>query len=130
MAVSLSRRAGTEKGGKPAADVPSAELLVACCQVRLRVQFRVEEVVRGSRMPFYEWIWTDEAIEHLREHDVSPEDFEDVVSRPIGTGKSRSSGLPAAFGYTTDGRYIIAIYKMVDETTVLPVTAYEVEEPR
>ena len=80
-------------------------------------------------MPFYEWIWTEEAIEHLQEHDVSPEDFEDVVCRPIGTGKSRSSGLPAAFGYTTDGRYIIAVYKMVDEMTVLPVTAYEVEEP-
>ena len=76
-----------------------------------------------------EFIWTDEAIEHLDEHNISPEDFEDVVCRPIGVGKSRSSGLPVAFGYTEDGRYFIAVYKMLDETTVFPVTAYEVKKP-
>lgn len=80
-------------------------------------------------MPSCEFIWTDEAIEHLDEHNISPEDFEDVVCRPIGVGKSRSSGLPVAFGYTEDGRYFIAVYKMLDKTTVLPVTAYEVNEP-
>jgi hypothetical protein len=80
-------------------------------------------------MPFYEFIWTDHAIEHLVEHDISTEDFESVVCRPFSTGKSRSSNLPAAFGYASDGRYIIAIYRMLDDSTVLPVTAYEVNEP-
>ena len=80
-------------------------------------------------MPSYEFIWTDEAIGHLDEHDISPEDFKNVVCRPIGVGKSRSSGLPVAFGYTEDGRYFIAVYEMLDETTVFPVTAYEVNEP-
>ena len=80
-------------------------------------------------MPSHEFIWTDEAIEHLDGHNISPEDFEDVVCRPIGVGKSRSSGLPVAFGYTEDGRYFIAVYKMLDETTVFPVTAYEVKGP-
>ena len=80
-------------------------------------------------MPYYEFIWTDEAVEHLDEHDVSQDDFEEVVCNPIGSGKSRSSKLPVAFGYTSDGRYIMAVYRMLDDLTVLPVTAYEVNEP-
>ena len=58
------------------------------------------------------------------------DDFEHVVSNPIRRGISRSSGLPAAWGYATDGRYIIAVYEEIDDTTILPVTAYEVPEPR
>jgi hypothetical protein len=81
-------------------------------------------------MPYFEFIWTEEIIEHLAEHDVSPEDFEKVVMKPERTGKSRSSGDPAAFGYTEDGRYIIAIYKRIDFMTIVPVTAYVVREPR
>jgi len=80
-------------------------------------------------MPFLQFIWTDEVISHLNEHGISPEDFEDVVCIPIGTSESQSSGLPVAFGYTSHGRYIIAVYQVLDETTVLPVTAYEVNEP-
>jgi hypothetical protein len=81
-------------------------------------------------MPYFDFFWTDEIIEHLAEHGVTPEDFERVVQRPVDVRKSRSSELPAAFGYTEDGRYIIAIYDFVDDVTVLPVTAYEVPEPR
>ncbi len=81
-------------------------------------------------MPYFDFFWTDEIIEHLAEHGVAPEDFERVVKRPVDVRKSRSSELPAAFGYTEDGRYIIAIYDFIDDVTVLPVTAYEVPEPR
>jgi hypothetical protein len=28
-----------------------------------------------------------------------------------------------------DGRYVIVIYEEIDEDTVLPVTAYEIDEP-
>lgn len=38
--------------------------------------------------------------------------------------------LPVVWGYTSDGRYIIAVYELVDEITVIPITAYEVPEPR
>jgi hypothetical protein len=81
-------------------------------------------------MPYFDFIWTEEIVEHLAEHDVSPEDFEEVVMNPERTGKSRSSGDPAAWGYTEDGRYIIAIYRKIDFVTIVPVTAYEVREPR
>jgi hypothetical protein len=80
-------------------------------------------------MAFFNFLWTDEIVEHVAEHDVTQADFEFIVSNPIRRGISRSSGLPAAWGYTEDGRYIIAIYEEIDEITILPVTAYEVHEP-
>jgi len=68
-------------------------------------------------------------VEHLAEHGISPDDFEQLVCDPLTKGLSRSSGLPAVWGYTADGRYIIAVYEEIDEITILPVTAYEVPEP-
>lgn len=81
-------------------------------------------------MPYFEFIWTDEIIAHLAEHDISPDDFEQVVMNPQRVGKSRSSGDPAAWGHARDGRYILAVYQKIDFATVVPVTAYEVPEPR
>lgn len=49
-------------------------------------------------MPYFNFIWTDEIIAHLAEHDITPDDFEHVVTNPKRTGKSKSSGDPAAWG--------------------------------
>jgi hypothetical protein len=38
--------------------------------------------------------------------------------------------LPVAWGYTSEGRYILAVYEQVDDIIIRPVTAYEVPEPR
>ena len=76
-------------------------------------------------MPFLNFFWTDDSVEHIAEHGVSQEDFEHVVCHPSSKGFSRSSRLPAI-----GGRYIVAVYEELDEMTVLPVTAYEVPEPR
>lgn len=81
-------------------------------------------------MPYYDFLWTDEILDHLAEHGISADDFEEVVTNPKRTGKSRSTGNPASWGYTKDGRYIIAVYQKIDFGTVVPVTAYEVPEPR
>jgi hypothetical protein len=81
-------------------------------------------------MPYFHFVWTEEIVAHLAEHDISADDFEEVVMNPVYAGKSRSSGNPAAWGYTGDGRYIIAVYQKIDFGTVLPITAYEVPEPR
>lgn len=81
-------------------------------------------------MPYYDFFWTDDIIAHLGEHDISPREFERVVMNPVDIDESQSSGLPAAFGYSRDGRFIIAVYEHLDEMTILPVTAYEVPEPR
>jgi hypothetical protein len=69
-------------------------------------------------------------IAHLAEHGITPEDFENVVGNPTQQDFSHTSGSPAAFGYTDDGRYVIAIFDFIDDMTILPITAYEVPEPR
>jgi hypothetical protein len=76
------------------------------------------------------FIWTPEIVEHIAEHGVSQDDFEHVVCHPARKGLSRSTGLPTAWGQTVGGRYIMAVYERVDSVTVLPVTAFEVFEPR
>jgi hypothetical protein len=81
-------------------------------------------------MAFFNFLWTDEIVEHIAEHGIDQDDFESVVNKPVSRGFSRSSGLPAAWGYTKDGRYIMAVYEKIDDLTVLPVTAFEVPEPR
>ncbi len=81
-------------------------------------------------MPFLDFLWVDETVEHHVEHGVSQDDFERVVCYPASKGWSRSSGLPCAWGNTDDGRYLIAVNEEIDVMTVLPVTAYEVPEPR
>lgn len=78
-------------------------------------------------MPFYLFDWTPEILEHLAEYDVTPEEFEEVVSNPDDTDVSRSSGNPVSFGWTSTGRYLCCVYKLRDDgLSVEPVTAYEV----
>lgn len=79
-------------------------------------------------MPYYLFIWTPEIIEHLAEHDVTPEEFEQVVGIPEYEDVSRSTGNPIAIGCTLDGRLLCCVFKHVDDDMIEPVTAYEVAE--
>ena len=79
-------------------------------------------------MPFYLFIWNDRLEVYLAEHGVTPDEFEEVVCNPDEIQQSRSSGRPIAFGETSTGKYLVCVYELLDETTVLPVTAYEVED--
>jgi len=81
-------------------------------------------------MAYFEFLWTDDTVEHLAEHGVSPEEFEAVVNRPERRGESRSTGRPCCWGETPDGRYVICVYEYLDELTIIPFTAYEVRRPR
>jgi len=83
-------------------------------------------------MGYFKAIWDlDEDLEgnvqHIAEHDITKEEVEEVLENPHGIETSRSSGQPIAFGETTTGRLIAVIYEEIDEDTVYPVTAYEVE---
>ena len=82
-------------------------------------------------MPYFEVIWNEEPggnLEHIAEHDLTPEDVEEVIFNPVDRDTSRTSGLPIVFGFTPDGRYILVVYEQIDAITVYPVTAYDVEE--
>jgi uncharacterized DUF497 family protein len=79
-------------------------------------------------MPWYLFLWDPETEDHLAEHGVTPEEFEEVVCNPDAVGESRATGRPIAFGYSATGKYIACVYDFVDADTVLPVTAYEIED--
>lgn len=67
-------------------------------------------------------------IQHIAEHGLTKDDVRWVLENPVRHHVSRSSGRPLVFGCTPDDVYIVVVYEQVDEQTVYPVTAYEVEE--
>jgi len=79
-------------------------------------------------VPFFLFIWNDQIEQHIAEHGITPEEFEEVVCDPDEVGRSRTSGRPIVFGRTSTGRYLACIYELLDDSTVIPVTAYEVED--
>ena len=66
-------------------------------------------------------------VQHIAEHDVTKEEVDEVLENPSGIETSRTSGCPIAFGETRTGRLIAVVFEEIDEGTVYPVTAYEVE---
>jgi hypothetical protein len=79
-------------------------------------------------MPSFEFLWTDEIINHLAEHGIGPKEFAKVVSNPNRMGVSRSSGRPCCWGETADGRQLFCVDEFLDDMTIIPVTAYEVAD--
>jgi len=53
---------------------------------------------------------------------------EDVLANPEHRTTSRSYGLPTVLGTTSTGRFIAVVFQEIDEDTVRPVTAYDIEE--
>ncbi len=82
-------------------------------------------------MAWFDYLWLegdDGNIEHIAEHDLTTDDIEYVIENYISERTSRSSGRPMRFGFTPDGRYIAVIFEWINDATVYPVTAYEVED--
>ena len=79
-------------------------------------------------MPYYFYIWRPEIVDHLAEHDVTAEEFEEVVSDPDYEDVSRSTGNPIDFGSTSGGRFLCCVFKRFGDGTIEPVTAYDVDE--
>ena len=61
---------------------------------------------KGIQMPYFDFLWPVSAIEHIAEHGITPEEFEDVVLHAERRGESRSSRRPCCWGETRDGRYL------------------------
>lgn len=79
-------------------------------------------------MPYYFFLWTPEIEEHLAEHDVTQDEFEEVVSNPDFEDVSRSTGNPMAFGRTSEGRPLCCVFRRLNNDTIEPITAYDVGE--
>jgi hypothetical protein len=66
----------------------------------------------------------DGNVQHTAEHGVT---VEEVLSNPATrTGRSRTSGRPQAFGWTSTGKHITVNWDEVldDPRTIYPVTSY------
>ena len=84
-------------------------------------------------MPYRYFLWDvdddpDGNVQHCLDHGVTKGEVEEVFQdRSAGYGTSRSSGLPSIFGDTRAGRYLIVVYEEIDDETVRPITAYDVD---
>ena len=65
-------------------------------------------------------------VRHCAEHDVTPEEVEEILQSASDADISRSSGRPVVFGDTSTGKHLIVVYEQIDADTVYPITAYEV----
>jgi hypothetical protein len=85
---------------------------------------------------YVEWDDADDPggnVQHIAAADLTPEEVEDVLYSPDpDADTSDSTGLPAVFGTTGTGKYIIVVYERTEEGGVIvvrPKTAYEVVPP-
>ncbi len=75
--------------------------------------------------------WDQWNIEHIKRHDVIPEEVEEVLadeSSRVIENPSPTSVRPAIFGYTKAGRPLLIAYDVLDEDLprrIYPVAAYE-----
>jgi hypothetical protein len=76
-------------------------------------------------MPWLHAIFTDLAREKLVEHGISESEVEQVLQEANEYTTSRSTGMPLAQGWTDAGRWIVIIYRELDEITAEVITAYE-----
>jgi uncharacterized DUF497 family protein len=67
-------------------------------------------------------------VQHIAEHGITKAEVVEVLTRPETREESRSSGRPVAIGATSTGRTILVVYDEIDEDTLYPVTAYDLED--
>ncbi len=75
----------------------------------------------------------DGNVQHIAEHGIKIEEAEEVLRNPRSrTGRSRTTGRPQVFGWTSTGKHITVIWEEVsaDPRMVYPVTSYEVPPPQ
>lgn len=70
----------------------------------------------------------DGNVQHIAEHGVSREEFEQVVLHPHTLDRSRSTGRRIAIGDTLTGRILIVVFDELDDSTIYPITAYDLED--
>jgi uncharacterized DUF497 family protein len=80
-------------------------------------------------MPSWLFLWDEEEggnVEHLAEHGLTPDDAEHAFDSAFRHTKSRSSGRPALYGLTGDGRTIFVVYEEIAEGLIYVYSAHEI----
>jgi uncharacterized DUF497 family protein len=68
--------------------------------------------------------WDDENIEHIAEHNVTPEEVEDVCYS-IHLVEKSTGGRYILSGQTTSGRYLNVVVEEIGKGLFKPITAFE-----
>ena len=80
----------------------------------------------------HDFLWDEDPAEgnvaHIAEHDLTTRDVEHAFLNVIQDTTSRSSGRPALFGLTPDGRVIFVVYEEIADGLIYVFTAYETQE--
>lgn len=67
-------------------------------------------------------------VQHIAEHGITKAEVVKVLGQPEAVEQSHSSGRSVAIGTADAGRAILVVYEQINEDTVYPVTAYELDE--
>lgn len=65
---------------------------------------------KGIGMPWFDFFWTVEIVEHLGLHGVSPAEFEDIVEHARSVSVSRTSERYVVLGTTSAGRWLVCVF--------------------
>ncbi len=80
-------------------------------------------------MPQFEFLWTDEILEHLAEHGIGREEFEHVVRYPYSQGTSRSSDLPCCWARRRTGDSLFAFTRKLTSCSSSPLPRMKSRAP-
>jgi uncharacterized DUF497 family protein len=76
-------------------------------------------------MPWFDVIWTPETIAHLARHNVTTEDFEEVVFAAQTIRTNKTAPRFEVVGMRPDGRLLKCLFERHDSATIIPVTPFE-----
>ena len=77
-------------------------------------------------MPISEFLWSDDRIEHIAEHGVTPEEFEEVCFGQSLVLRTRATGKKPVYyvlGETESGRHVFCVVIEFPGGRGYPVTA-------
>ena len=77
-------------------------------------------------MKIYEFLWPDDRVEHIAQHDVTPDEVEDVCFGMPMVLRVRSRGKNPVYqvlGQTAGGRYLLGVVIGFADGRGYPVTA-------
>ncbi|MEZ6068389.1 MAG: hypothetical protein R3B90_22355 [Planctomycetaceae bacterium] len=76
---------------------------------------------------YLDCLWDDWNTEKLASHDVTIEEFEEAVLVARRIVRSTSTNRPGCFAHVR-GRLLRCVWEEIDESTIYPITAFEVEQ--
>lgn len=75
-------------------------------------------------MPWFDFFWTPDVIAKIGERGITQEEVEELLSAGGPFEASARSGLPMVRGEVSTGRYLIVIFRWLDDITIEVVTAF------